>query len=99
VLLDGEGRCLVYDFRPMTCRLNGIPLVDLSGEEFHDDWCSHNFVGMDPLGMPELRAEFRRLFADELELFRSFTLALCDEEISELDTLIPTALLMDFRRL
>jgi hypothetical protein len=49
--------------------------------------------------MPQLRAEFRRLFADELELFRTFTLALCDEEISELDTLIPTALLMDFRRL
>lgn len=99
VLLDEGGRCLLYEFRPMTCRLNGIPLVDLSGEEFHDEWCSHNFIGMDPLVMPELRAEFRRLFSDELELFRSFTLALCDEEISELDTLIPTALLMNFRRL
>lgn len=98
-LLDEEGRCLVYGSRPMTCRLHGIPLVDTDGEVFHDEWCTRNFEGMDPLAMAELRDEFRRLFQEELELFRRFTARLLGEEMSELDTLIPTALLMDFSRL
>jgi Fe-S-cluster containining protein len=99
VLLDGEGSCLLYRFRPMTCRLHGIPLVDRDGEPFHDQWCSRNFEGVDPLDMEELRWEFRELFEAELALFRRFTRCLCGEEISELDTLIPAALLLDFRRL
>jgi Fe-S-cluster containining protein len=98
-LLDGFGRCLAYASRPMTCRLHGIPLVDTDGEVFHDEWCSRNFEGMDPLAAAELRYEFRTLFEEELELFRRFTARLLGEEISELDTLIPTALLMDFSRL
>lgn len=98
-LLDGNGRCLVYGSRPMTCRLHGIPLVDLDGEVFYDEWCTRNFEGMDPLAMTELRAEFRRLFEDELELFRRFTARIFGEPVNELDTLIPMALLMDFSRL
>src|SRR6266568_1768093 len=35
-LLAENGTCLVYDHRPMTCRLHGIPLIDLSGEMMYD---------------------------------------------------------------
>ncbi|TFH54348.1 MAG: YkgJ family cysteine cluster protein, partial [Candidatus Zixiibacteriota bacterium] len=45
-LLDSDGDCLVYAYRPMTCRLHGIPNIDLSGESFSDDFCSHNFIGI-----------------------------------------------------
>lgn len=95
VLLSAEGACLVYDTRPMTCRLNGIPLVDSSGEEFFDDWCTMNFKDMDPVSLEELRHPFHDLFAQELLLFRELTLRLYGERINELDTVIPAAILFD----
>ncbi|HEY6873509.1 MAG TPA: YkgJ family cysteine cluster protein [Geobacteraceae bacterium] len=95
-LVDDDGRCILYDFRPMTCRLNGIPLVDRSGEVFFEEWCTLNFTGSDPLAMEELRGEFRRIFADELQLFQRVTALLCKQQLNELDTFIPTALLIDF---
>jgi hypothetical protein len=95
-LVGDDGRCILYNFRPMTCRLNGIPLVDLSGEVFFEEWCTLNFCGGDPLAMKELHGEFRRIFADELVLFQQLTTALCNRQLNELDTFIPTALLIDF---
>ncbi len=97
-LLDANGRCMVYDFRPMTCRLHGLPLVDVSGEVMHDEWCTLNFAGRNPLEMTGLRWEFNRLFSDELLLFRELTNCLFQEKLNELDTFIPTALLIDFER-
>lgn len=95
-LLGGDGLCLVYPFRPMTCRLHGLPNVDLSGESFSDAWCTLNFPDADPLAMPELRWEFRKVFAAEIGLFRQFTAQLLGRPVNELDTFIPTALLIDF---
>ena len=96
VLLGDDGKCLVYDYRPMTCRLNGIPLVDHSGEVFFEEWCTLNFIGRAPLAIKELRGGFRRIFADELLLFQQFTGLLCKQQLNEFDTFIPTALLIDF---
>jgi Fe-S-cluster containining protein len=95
-LVTDDGRCLLYNFRPMTCRLNGIPLVDLSGEVFFEELCTLNFIGKDPLAIKELRGEFLRIFADELQLFQQLADALCKQQLNELDTFIPTALLIDF---
>src|SRR6266567_4960043 len=95
-LVDNDGRCILYNFRPMTCRLNGIPLIDLSGEVFFEEWCTLNFTGRDPLAMKELRGDFLRIFADELLLFQQLTAILCNRQLNELDTFIPTALLIDF---
>lgn len=96
VLLDDTGRCLVYDYRPMTCRLHGLPLVDLTGEVLHDEWCTLNFTDGDPLACPDLRDDFTAAFRDEVLLFRQFTEQLLGREYSELDTFIPAALLIDF---
>lgn len=95
-LLDANGDCLVYAFRPMTCRLHGLPNIDLSGESFSDAHCTRNLVGVDPRQLPELRWEFRRVFESELRLFAEFTFTLCRRSVPELDTFIPTALLIDF---
>jgi Fe-S-cluster containining protein len=96
-LLSAEGRCLVYDFRPMTCRLHGLPNIDLSGESFSDAWCTLNFSEEDPLEREDLRWPFRRTFEKELALFRKFTILLLGRPRNELDTFIPTALLIDFQ--
>jgi Fe-S-cluster containining protein len=96
VLLNDEGQCLLYEARPMTCRLHGLPHIDLSGEIFEADFCTLNFTGTDPLVLPQLRWEFRRLFERELALFQKFTHLLLGSPRNELDTFIPTALLIDF---
>ena len=95
-LLGADGRCLVYDYRPMTCRLHGLPLVDISGEVLFDEWCTLNFTGRNPLEVKDLRWEFNLLFREELVIFREFTEQLLNKPINELDTFIPTALLIDF---
>jgi len=96
VLVGEDGRCLVYQNRPMTCRLHGIPLVDTGGELMHDDWCTMNFVDADPLELPGLAAPFDAMFREEVSLFRDFTGELLKRRMSELDTFIPTALLIRF---
>jgi len=96
-LLDDTGCCLVYSWRPMTCRLHGLPNIDLSGESFSDDWCTLNFTDSDPLLKPELRWSFRSAFETELRLFREYAKRLCGRAYNELDTFIPLALLIDFQ--
>lgn len=96
-LLDDDGNCLVYDYRPMTCRLHGLPLIDVSGEVFHDEWCTLNFTHDDPLMHKGLSWEFRELFRDELLLFQDVMVCLLNEKMNELDTFIPTALMIDFQ--
>jgi Fe-S-cluster containining protein len=95
-LLGDDGKCLVYNCRPMTCRLNGLPLIDISGEAFYDEWCTLNFIGKDPLNNENLRWKFRGHFQSELKLFHLFTEQLLGHPVNELDTFIPTALLIDF---
>lgn len=95
-LLGDDGLCRVYDNRPMTCRLHGIPLVDTSGEVLFDEWCSLNFLTVNPLDLIELRTPFNDIFKQEQLLFREFTTRLTGRPFNELDTLIPAAILIDF---
>ena len=95
-LLGADGRCLVYAARPMTCRLHGLPNIDLSGESFANTCCTRNYVAADSLSDPVLRGPFRDLFEREIALFHDFTRVLTGRPWAELDTFIPTALLIDF---
>jgi len=98
-LLDAAGRCLLYDHRPLTCRLYGFPHVDVSGEIFLDEWCPHRGAGRDLLAMGELRWEFRRLFVEEGRLLRELAERLRRPPEDDLDTFIPLALQLDRERL
>jgi Fe-S-cluster containining protein len=98
VLLGDDGRCLVYEYRPMTCRLHGLPLIDLDGTVMHDEWCTENFTDRSPLEVTELRAGFTAMFREEVSLFRMLESLLLKQGIRELDTFIPLAVLMDFER-
>lgn len=98
VLLGDDGRCLVYEHRPMTCRLHGLPLIDPDGALLHDEWCTLNFTTRSPLELSELRAEFTRLFQEEVTLFHEVATELFTCDVKELDTFIPLALLFDAER-
>lgn len=98
ILLDEHGCCRVYDSRPMTCRLHGVPLIDSDGDLLFDEWCSLNFRDVDPLSLTALQAPFNDLFKQEQLLFREFTRRLLGTPFNELDTLIPAAILIDFTR-
>ena len=94
-LLSDQGACLVYAHRPMTCRLNGIPMIDTSGEELFDEWCSLNFVDSDPIRLVDIRHPFNDLFTQELLLFRELMRRIFGKAVSELDTIIPAAVFFD----
>jgi len=95
LLLSEAGGCLVYDYRPMTCRLNGIPLIDVSGEELFDEWCTLNFTRYNPRVLPAIRFRFRDLFNDEQLLFHELTSCLTGNQVSEVDLFIPAAIVLD----
>jgi len=99
LLLSENGECLVYDYRPMTCRLNGIPLIDVSGEELFDEWCTMNFVDQQPRDFTYLRFGFRDLFARELMLFQELTLSITGTAYNEIDLFIPAAIVVDRDRM
>lgn len=99
LLLDADGHCLIYEHRPMTCRLNGIPLIDESGEQLFDEWCTLNFVAEDPRTLHELRHRFNDLFGQELLLFRELTRRLAGTGISEVDLFIPAAVVLDIKKI
>lgn len=98
VFLDDAGRCLIYEHRPMTCRLHGLPLVDLSGEVMHDEWCTENFVASDPLKISGLRGHFISQFRTEVSFMVELTTELFGHGVGELDTFIPLAVLVDYDR-
>lgn len=93
-LLDDSGRCRVYAFRPLICRLHGLPHVDFDGEIFAEDCCTENFPAADPFALSALRGDFRRLFRAEARLLRELAARLGITG-GELDTVICGALLLD----
>lgn len=93
LLLSDNKECLVYQYRPMTCRLHGIPLFDIDGEPFSDEHCSLNFKDVNSELLLEIRHNFRSLFIQELDLFRQFTNKLYGYPLNEHDTIIPAAIL------
>ncbi len=82
----------------MTCRLHGLPNIDLSGEVFSEEYCTLNFTNSNPLEIKELRWHFRETFKQEFDLLGHFSEKLTGRRQLELDTFIPTALLIDFRQ-
>ena len=39
-VLGPEGDCRLYASRPMTCRMSGVPLVDVTGETIYPEGCA-----------------------------------------------------------
>lgn len=95
-LLGDDGLCLVYAERPLICRQHGLPLIDISGDIIDERWCSLNFTTGDPLTRAELRFPFHAFHLREFTLLQDFSRQLLGTPLTELDTFIPAALLIDF---
>jgi Fe-S-cluster containining protein len=95
-LLDEMGYCMVYAARPLTCRLHGLPNIDLSGEDFDGTVCTMHADSPATLSEQILRWRFREVFSKEAALFRTFTKEVTGKSWQELDTFIPLALLADY---
>jgi len=64
-LLFDSGECLVYDHRPLSCRLEGVPMVDMNDEPF-GDWCELNFKhGLTPAATRDLRQDYDRIASQD----------------------------------
>lgn len=99
IFLNNEGECLVYAFRPLTCRLHGIPAYDEDGECYSDEHCSLNCIGVD-LPHPHLaRANFPAFFREEQRLLGAITNELFGFPVSRCDTLIPASVCIDYREM
>ena len=61
--LPADGDCLIYEFRPSACILEGIPMVDVHDGPF-DDWCELNFTeGIDREAEADLRLDYYEIEA------------------------------------
>ncbi|WP_305045968.1 YkgJ family cysteine cluster protein [Geoalkalibacter sp.] len=97
--LGADQRCLVYAFRPATCRLHGLPNVDHCGEIFQRDSCSRNFLERDAAAEPGLRWHFREAFQAEARLYRRFAAQLLGSPEVQGDTFIAAVPFIDFAAL
>jgi len=95
-LLDDDGCCLVYAWRPLTCRLHGLPQVDHDAEVFSDDCCPYNEEAVCQSTSSVQRGPFRQIFTREAQLIRQVNQLLTGRDLYELDTFIPLALLINF---
>ncbi len=60
-LLGPDNQCLVYEHRPLACRLEGLPMVDVNDGLF-GDWCELNFThGVSPEAMEDLKQDYYEL--------------------------------------
>jgi Fe-S-cluster containining protein len=56
--LGDAGECLVYEHRPLSCRLEGVPMVDVRDGLF-GDWCELNFTaGIPKEAMADLQLDY-----------------------------------------
>jgi Fe-S-cluster containining protein len=65
-VLGPAGECRLYEHRPLTCRLAGIPLVDVSGRVIHPEGCAK--CTLKPAEAPRFDGEALR--KDERRLLR-----------------------------
>jgi Fe-S-cluster containining protein len=56
--LGDAGECLIYEHRPLSCRLEGVPMVDVRDGLF-GDWCELNFTdGVSKEAMADLKLDY-----------------------------------------
>ena len=63
-VLGPAGECRLYEHRPLTCRLSGVPVVDLSGVPVYPEGCARCTLKADEaprLDCQKLRRDERKL--------------------------------------
>lgn len=93
--LGEQHECLIYEHRPLACRLEGAPLVDVQDGLF-GDWCELNFTeGVPAVAMKDLERDYDQIQDAEENLTESLTRALLDRKLSCATVFIPS-LIVEF---
>lgn len=88
--LDPGGLCLVYPYRPLVCRLEGIPMVD-DHDGLFGDWCELNFVeGVTEEAQGSLQWDYYGLQDAERASTRELSESLLGERQEALTVFIPS---------
>lgn len=91
-LLDVNDRCLIYEDRPISCRLEGVPMVDLQDGAF-GDWCELNFNdGISSELAEDLRLDYYELQVVEQEVTASLSSHLLGSRQEEVTVLLPSVI-------
>jgi Fe-S-cluster containining protein len=91
-LLDEQDGCLLYDDRPLACRLEGVPMVD-SHDGLFGDWCELNFVeGVSPELAGELNLDYYKIQAMEQEVTGNLSQYLLAERQEDATVFIPSVI-------
>src|SRR4030095_1597401 len=63
--LGSRGECLIYDYRPISCGLEVVPMVDTRDGLF-SDWCELNFVDGGPeTALEDLKQDYDSINSSE----------------------------------
>jgi len=91
-LLDDNDRCLIYEDRPIACRLEGVPMVDLHDGVF-GDWCELNFKQGVPSELAEdLRLDYYQLQEVEEEVTAHLSSLLLGNRQKEVTVFLPSVI-------
>ena len=89
-LLDDNDHCLIYEHRPIVCRLEGIPIVD-SQDGLFGDWCELNFKEDISSAMTEdLQLDYYELMATEQQIAENLSHHLLGSRQKEVTVFIPS---------
>ena len=89
-LLDEYDRCLIYEDRPVACRLEGIPMVDCNDGLF-GDWCELNFKkGISSALEEDLHLDYYELQAIEQKATANLSLQLLGSRQEIVTVFIPS---------
>ncbi len=90
--LGSSSECLIYENRPLACRLEGFPMIDAQDGLF-GDWCELNFVeGLPPESSRDFRLDYYEMQAVEREATRSLSRRLCGRQVDEAAVFIPSVI-------
>jgi len=93
--LDEQNECLIYQYRPLACRLEGAPMVDAQDGLF-GDWCELNFTaGVPAEAMKDLERDYYQIQDAEENLTESLTRTLLGRKLSCATVFIPS-LIVEF---
>lgn len=91
-LLGEADGCLIYSYRPLACRLEGVPMVDVRDGLF-GDWCELNFRGgAAPELLESLRLDYYRIQDTECAATAHLSQHLFGVRREEMTIFIPSAI-------
>lgn len=88
--LGDQNECLIHEHRPLACRLEGAPMVDVQDGLF-GDWFELTFTeGVPPEAIRDLERDYYQMQDDEENLTEALTQTLLDNKLNRAPVFIPS---------